>query len=274
MVDTHRISPQFIDGPKGRLYTVLFGPNNNETTECIVVIPALAEEMNRCRYMVNMLAQASAKHNLSVLHADFYGTGDSDGEHSDCSIESWIEDISTAIEHCRSLGFQKISLLAIRHGALLLPSVVQRHPDIARILLWQPVIDGKQAVTQFLRIRIAAAMARNEQAESTKDLIEQLERGEALEVSGYDVAPELLLNMQSLNISKSPVSEIPCNWYSVIPSADRKVPRPELAAIDAWNEQNPSVSHHVVIGAAFWQAHERTLAPELIDVTTEQLANK
>jgi exosortase A-associated hydrolase 2 len=267
---THsRLDPAFIEGSKGSLFALHHVPEKvSDSTECIVAIPSFAEEMNRCRYMQTMLAQALNKQGHALVSVDPYGTGDSSGDFVEASWEQWIQDTIDATHYAKQLGYKKISLLAVRLGALLAMAAAPEIENLHRMIFWQPVTNGKASLNQFLRIKIAASMGRDEKAETTAHLEELLKEGKNIEVAGYDISPELFSGIQAAHYNNHLDSlSCPVSWFTVLASAERKTPRGDLQAMDKWREQGVQIDHKTVIGPAFWQAHERTLAPELITAT-------
>ena len=263
------LKPGFIDGEKGALFAMHHEPNTQgPLNECVVVLPAFAEEMNRCRYMQTLLAQALTAQGIGLLAVDPFGTGDSAGDFQDADWSGWVTDSTQAASYASTLGYQRVSLLGIRIGALLALEAAPNIANLAQLLFWQPVYNGKATLTQFLRLKIAAAMARGEDGITTAQLEEQINQGNSIQIAGYDVSPELYNGIKQAHISnhfetlKSPVS-----WFSVLPSADKKPPRADLQTIEKLRNHNIEVQQHTVIGPAFWQAHERTLAPNLIPAT-------
>lgn len=268
-----RLDPAFIQGSKGALFALHHPPAQIlGSTECFVTVPSFAEEMNRCRYMQTLLAQALNKQGHALVSVDPYGTGDSSGDFTEANWEQWIQDTIDATHYARQLGYQKISFLAVRLGALLAMAAAPAIDNLHRMIFWQPVINGKASLNQFLRIKIAASMGRDEKAETTSHLEALLKEGKNIEVAGYDVSPELFNGIQAAHYNNHLDSlSCPVSWFTVLASAERKTPRGDMQAIEKWRDQGVQIDHQTVIGPAFWQAHERTLAPELITATINYL---
>jgi exosortase A-associated hydrolase 2 len=268
-----RIDPAFIEGSKGPLFALHHPPVHiNNSTECVVVIPSFAEEMNRCRYMQTLLAQELNKQNHALISVDPYGTGDSAGDFAEASWTQWIEDTISAAHYAEQLGYTRISFLAVRLGTLLAMAAAPSIKNLKRIILWQPVTNGKATLNQFLRIKIAASMGRDEKAETTAHLEKILSEGKSIEVAGYDVSPPLFQGIQSAHIDNHlDTTSIPITWFTVLANEERKTPRIDLQTIEKWRGQGAEINHQTAIGPAFWQAHERTLAPNLITATMDYL---
>lgn len=266
--NTH-LDPAFIEGSKGPLFALHHAPAQiDDSTECIIVIPSFAEEMNRCRYMQTMLAQALNKQGHALISVDPYGTGDSSGQFVEADWDQWIQDAISSANYAKQLGYKNISFLAMRLGTLLAMAAAPFVENLKRIIFWQPVLNGKTTLNQFLRIKIAASMGRDEEAETTTHLEALLNEGKNIEVAGYDVSPTLFKGIQAAHYSNHlDTNSVPIAWFTLLASAERKTPRGDLQAIEKWRAEGTHIDHHTAIGPAFWQAHERTLAPELITAT-------
>lgn len=269
MPSQYRIKADLIQGGAGKLFALHYAPQNiTSDTECFVVAASFAEEMNRCRYMNTMFAQQISQFNYGFLSIDAYGTGDSEGEFKDSNWEQSCQDLLGAVTYARTLGYQKISILGVRLGALQALQVAQETKHLQRLILWQPVISGQAALIQFLRIRIAASMQRGEQQETVQDLENQINSGQHISVSGYDIGPALFKGIKAAKFDSLVDSlVVPVGWFTVITSADRKTPRSDMMMIEKWRQKGARIDHQEIIGPPFWLAHERTLVPELIEAT-------
>ncbi len=269
MQPAFHIVPEFIQGSAGKLFSLHYAPNHiSKASECVIVAASFAEEMNRCRYMGTMLAQQLSQQNIGFLTVDAYGTGDSEGEFKDSSWKQCYEDLMTALSYARNLGYQQLSILGVRLGALHAMQACAEIKNLKRLILWQPVISGQTALTQFLRIKIAASMQRDEKPETTHDLEKQIENGQHISVSGYEVGPALFKGIKAAKFeSYIDTAALPVGWFTIISSSDRKTPRGDTIMIEKWRQKGAMIEHREIVGPPFWLAHERTLVPELVDAT-------
>ncbi len=264
------IQAEFLDGTGGQLFAVHRRAREiSDESECFVVVPPFAEEMNRCRYMCTLLGQALAPlSSKGLLTVDPLGTGDSQGEFGQATWQQWGDDIATAAEYARSVGYGKISLLAIRHGALLAFDRLEDFGALNRVLLWQPVTNGKSALTQFLRLRVAAAASRGEDGVTTAALEAEIDAGRAIDIAGYEVSPELFAGLKASRLDTDYPGVIPrVAWITTLPSEDRTPTRAENTSIEKLRGAGVTVDHKIAYGPSYWQVHERTLAPDVIDTT-------
>ena len=91
-------------------------------------------------------------------------------------------------------------------------------------------------------------------------------------MAGYDVSPALFRGVQAAHFDQylSPVNA-PISWFTVLASEERSTPRADLKTIEQWRSEGKQIEHLTSIGPAFWQAHERTLAPNLVNETISHL---
>lgn len=270
-----RIEADYIRGGAGKLFALHYAPPNiTDKSECIVVAASFAEEMNRCRYMSTMFAQQISQFDFGFLSVDAYGTGDSEGEYKDSSWNQSCQDLQTAITYAGTLGYQKVSILGVRLGALQAMQAAGTTECLQRLIFWQPVINGQAALTQFLRIRIAASMQRGEQQETIQELESLINNGRHISVSGYDVGPDLFKGIKAAKFDSFINSlAVPVGWFTVIASSDRKTPKGDMMMIEKLRQHDIRVDHQEIIGPPFWLAHERTLVPELVEATVRYVTH-
>jgi exosortase A-associated hydrolase 2 len=262
--------PLFIDRPGGDLFA-LYHPPQRSPQGGVVYIPPFAEEMNRSRRMAALQARALAGSGWGTLLIDPFGCGDSAGDFADARWGRWVADAGAAIDWLGSRGHHTIALMGLRLGAMVAVAAANARADaISRLLLWQPVTGGKTFLTQFLRIRTAAALARGEEAETTAALRGRLDAGETLEIAGYDIAPALAQALDSRSLDRmTPPAGIAVDWLEVAAEDGRELPPASRRVIEAWREAGVPVKAETVAGEPFWRIEETTLAPSLIARTRE-----
>jgi exosortase A-associated hydrolase 2 len=265
------VQPFFLDTPGGRVFAVHHAPD--AVRGHVLCIPPFNEEMNRCRSMLTLQAQALAAGGYGTLVIDLFGTGDSDGEHADGRWELWQDNIGAAVRRLDERG-GCMSILGVRMGVILAAEWLQANPQPLRSLVaWQPVVDGKQHLTQFLRVRIAAALDRTDAPkESTSSLRAALASGDTIEVGGYELHPALASAIDSRTLVRTiPPPATRVAWLEQRGSSG-DTPSPASAkAIEAWAGSGVEVTVLGFDGPAFWQLHERAVAVDAIARTTRWL---
>lgn len=260
--------PFFMDVPGGRLFAVHHRPADGQPLlGNVLCVPPFNEEMNRCRSMVTLQARALAQVGIGTLLVDLHGTGDSAGEFRDARWSIWLDNIRASIAWLQRQPGGCRFLWGIRLGALLASQVHgEMGADAPALMLWQPVVDGKQHFTQFLRIRIAAEMNLVGVPKlTTNSMREQLARGENIEVAGYEIHPDLGQPLDASRLAAvPPAAGKPLLWLEqAIPGMESVSPASQTL-LDKWRQAGLTVDVQTFDGAAFWQVHERVTAPDAL----------
>ena len=266
-----------MDTPSGRLFAVHHRPAGAERShgQVLCVLP-FNEEMNRCRNMITLQAQALAEIGFSTLVLDMLGTGDSEGQHVDARWSLWLENLAAGKAWLGTQPGGCRVIWGIRLGAILAARVhaASADPRVA-LLLWQPVADGKTHLTQFFRVRIAANMDRvGLPKETTASMREKLAAGQSVEVAGYEIHPELAAAIDAAKLTQHTLAPGTHVLWLENAAADKPELTPGSQALLAcWPGAEATVDARVFGGPAFWQVYERAVAPAAIAQTTAWLKN-
>jgi exosortase A-associated hydrolase 2 len=264
------IVPLFLDGPAGRLFAVHHAAASESGPRSgLVYVPPFAEEMNRSRRMAALQARALAAQGTAVLLLDLFGTGDSAGDFEDARWPIWLADVEAAARWLEMHDRCPVGLWGLRLGALLAVAAAADQPGrFERLLLWQPVTDGKAMLTQFLRIRVAAGMS-EASGEKTEELRARWARGEPLEIAGYTVSPELAFAVDGVRMDGlRPGKGAHLQWFEVAAERSERLLPSSQRVIETWRQAGLRGSAMTVEGDPFWALQETTLAPDLIAATT------
>lgn len=265
------LRPIFIESPSGRLFA-LHHPSVSGSDErrAVLFVPPFAEEMNRSRRMAALQARAFAAAGVDALLLDLFGTGDSDGDFRQARLPLWLDDITAAADWLEAQGVTSLCLWGLRLGALLVCEVAARQPArFKRLLLWQPVTDAKLMLTQFLRIRVAAAMAEGGTAEKTEELRARFAAGSSVEVAGYELSSELALALDGLRLDALDLAaDTRVDWLDVAAESSNRISPAGERVAETWRKAGIHLSTATVSGDPFWTLQETTLAPELLTATT------
>jgi len=266
--------PLLIDGSRGSLAAMYYAPPAGVAPRGdLLLLPPFAEEMNRCRAMVSLQARRLTAVGVGTLVLDPYGTGDSAGEFVEATWASWRDDLARGIGWLDRHGQGCVGLWGVRLGALMASELARMHPQVRRLLLWQPVFDGKGFYTQFLRIRIAAEMNLPERVKTTGELRRKSSDGEAIEVSGYEIGPVLAAELDALALDLAALAPpLHTDWFEVQGSAEDPIPVASRKLIDVLRSRGATLEAELVLGPSFWQVHERELALSLIEATARRVA--
>lgn len=268
---TGALQPAFIAGGAGRLFISCFAPAAG-TDRWLLFVPPFAEEANKSRRMLARLGHALAERGMGLCLPDLYGTGDSAGDFGDARVDIWQDDIArTAGWLADAHGCRALTLGGLRLGVPLALSALDRLPPLAGQLFWQPVAKGQQQLTQFLRLRQAAAVMAGGKA-SLKDMQAALDAGETLEVAGYALHPQLAGALAGLDLAAlMPAARVPLHWLELSRDPARPVTPVSRQVIDAWRHAGIAVQPQGVPGDPFWAVQELVDAPALIAASVDCL---
>lgn len=232
-----------------------------------------AEEMNKARRMAALQARALAAAGWAVLQLDLHGCGDSAGDFGDASWDSWRADVALGLDWLHAtLGGQlpqAPGLWGLRLGALLALDYAARPAGRApaQLLLWQPVLQGASHLTQFLRLRVAAQMLGEGNADGGTDALRaSLAGGTPLEVAGYTLAPAMASALDALDASRLP-PPCPVNWLEVAAAEGRPLPPLAQRVLQGWQAAGVDARAQCVAGPQFWATQEIAEAPALLAAT-------
>jgi exosortase A-associated hydrolase 2 len=148
----------FLPSSRGDLYVARWVPDRQPSAS-VLFVPPFAEEMNKCRPMLALTARQIASAGVQAIAVDLLGTGDSAGEFRDARLDDWRQDLDLVADWAVREGAPVTGVVGMRFGALLALELASRLPGPLRIALWQPVASGQLQLTQFLRLRVAGALA-------------------------------------------------------------------------------------------------------------------
>lgn len=268
--------PFFLKGTAGKLFSIYYPPSGDRLPERYVLhIPAFAEEMNNSRRMVARQARELAKNGYAVLVFDLFGTGDSEGDFSEATWAIWHKDIDIACQWLIAQGALSIDLWGIRCGVLLAMDFVKNSTvKVDKLLCWQPVLNGETFAMQFLRLRAAAAMMnKNVPQEKTSNLKQQLLDGQAIEVAGYILNPDLIKPLMTLpanNIDLDNAEEI--IFFELVNSHEKNISPVNIKFVEQLQNKGKAVSIKTVVGSPFWLTQAIAEVPELLTETIASLA--
>jgi len=262
--------PFFLPLEQGDRFCILHRPDAAVCKGAILYIHPFAEELNRCRRMAALQARALRAAGWAVLQIDLFGCGDSAGEFVNATWLRWIEDVIEAARWLEGETGHAPALWGLRAGCLL---ATQAAPGLAssRLLLWQPVVSGRQFLQQFLRLRIGSQIVSNAGANVTVgELREALQAGRAVEVTGYTLSPGLASGLDAADL-RPPDAAGAVIWLEVSAAPQAALLPASVTYVERWRAAGHSIDMRAVAGPPFWQTPEIAEAPELVRATLEAI---
>jgi len=232
----------------------------------VVYVQPFAEEMNKSRRMAALQSRALAEAGYAVLQVDLHGCGDSSGEFHEASWESWVDDVLMSARWLEASQGGPLVFWGLRTGALLASEAASRLGPDQRLLLWQPVTNGKTTLQQFLRLRAAADMGQSGGKGVVQQLRADLEAGAPVDVAGYRLAPAVALGLERARLGVTqPPGKVA--WLEVSSRERAELLPGSASVVEDWRAQDVQLWPEVVNGPAFWQTQEIEDAPALLPAT-------
>lgn len=255
----------FLDGPAGKRFCLVTRPDGDPVGGLLYLHP-FAEELNKSRRMAALAAREFAERGWCVLQLDCHGCGDSAGDFGDATWNGWIADVGLGWDWlCRHVD-APVALWSLRGGSLLAADWLARVDARPPLLMWQPVTNGKQHLTQFLRLKAASEMLAESDAKAVMAKIrDELKAGCEVEVAGYRLSPALASGLDAAAL------RLPASFPSPVAllelaSGERADVSPALrTSVSRWAADGTPVTAEAVPGPPFWQTQEIEIAPGLIE---------
>ena len=96
------------------------------------------------------LASMLSRDGFHVLRFDWSGTGDSWGETTDGTFETWLADIGLAAQELRDASAARsVAIVGMRLGAALAALACAQGLEAERLVLWEPVVTGRRYIAEL-----------------------------------------------------------------------------------------------------------------------------
>lgn len=243
----------------------------------VLYIHPWAEEMNKSRRMAALASHALAVEGWAVLQVDLLGCGDSSGDFGDATWQAWIDDVTGAAQWlaARHPG-APLWLWGLRAGALLATEAAPHINAPLNLLFWQPALQGKALLQQFLRLKAVAQLAVGGGKAILHAARAELAASRPVEVTGYVLPAALARGLEAATLAPPLPSALPSGrlvWLEVSSQAEATLAPAAHAALPRWHAAGWQLQGQVVTGPAFWQTTEIEDAPALLAATVAALNN-
>ncbi|SEA99142.1 serine aminopeptidase domain-containing protein [Variovorax sp. YR216] len=141
------MTPMLFGPPSRQLFGLFHAPERDSNLAVLICMP-IGQEAIRAHRLFRVLSDRLARSGTAVLRFDYHGTGDSPGDDLSGELEGWRRDVCTAHEELRRrVGGRRILWLGARLGAsAAVLAAKSGHCDPARLILWDPIIDGARYI--------------------------------------------------------------------------------------------------------------------------------
>lgn len=148
------MQPFYFGTSQEQLFGVYHAPEGRAVRNgAVLLCHPLGHEYLRAHRAFRNLAATLASQGFHVLRFDYFGTGDSSGDAEQTTVARCLADLADAIQELKDIsGASKVSLVGLRLGATFAAFASVNRRDIDRIVLWDPVSDGKAYVNDLLTL--------------------------------------------------------------------------------------------------------------------------
>ena len=196
-------TPFFFQNGSYNLFGVLHKPMDGANGMGFVFVHPFAEEKLWTQRVFVSFARELAVRGYSVLRVDFMGHGDSDGNFEDSSVETQLSDIQCTLLTLKERApyINEFGLLGLRFGATLAAVSAGKLPDIKKLILWDPIVDGSKYMQEMLRINLTTQTTVYKEIRHTRnDLVQMMKEGKTVNVDGYEMSYILFEQASSINL--------------------------------------------------------------------------
>jgi alpha/beta superfamily hydrolase len=174
------------------VFGILHLPDGEATHGIVFCSPFAEEQKSTYRVFVEFARQLAEK-GVASLRFDYRGTGDSDGFFQDYLLADWIGDTVSAIDCLKEKsGLDKVCVLGVRFGGFIGIQAAQQSGSVSDLILWQPIISGKQFHRQEMRrFMIRQMMTSGKATKGEEDLASDAEEDNVVDMDGYLMRKEL-----------------------------------------------------------------------------------
>jgi exosortase A-associated hydrolase 2 len=259
------MQPFYFGTSQKQLFGVYHAPEMKTARQsAILLCQPLGHEYLRAHRAFRNLAVSLAAQGFHVLRFDYFGCGDSGGNLQDVTVAQCLADLSAAVDELKdTAGAPKVTLIGLRFGATLAALTANRRLDIDRVVLWDPVLDGRQYLDAVRHLHVGWLRDRMG--------VGAVNEAGADELLGFQVTETMRSEMDAATLSPLPQLRARGVWLMV--SEDETGYRNLLANLE---QAGATVTYSVVPGDGDWQqpdlVHQTLLPHAMVKAITLAMA--
>ena len=189
------INPFFF-GERQHLFGILDSPDSGLIVERgVLVCYPIGQEYMHSHRSFRLLSSQFARTGIQCMRFDYSCTGDSIGETHECDLNQWTADVDAAVDYLEGKQLKgKVSIVGYRVGAAIATLAACQRGGIDSLVLWEPVLDGKQYLAEESAYQSAWLTRQGEVF--GRGVVEDV-GGELL---GFPFPADLRMSLKSLNL--------------------------------------------------------------------------
>ncbi len=175
---------------EGGLFGVSYKPNT-PTHGAVVICPAILSEYDHTYSIDVSLARALAARGIAVHRLHYRGSGHSDGEPSEMTFQTMLEDaLAASARFSAEVGVEQPLILGVRFGALVAAAVADAGGG-APLVLWEPALGGRAYFRDAWRADMMFQINEGVKPATRDAFPALLERDNQVDVLGYPICKAL-----------------------------------------------------------------------------------
>jgi exosortase A-associated hydrolase 2 len=200
----------FFEHEGSKLFAILHVPDPGDPrsvprqSKGVVFCHPFAEEKALSHRVMVDFARFLCSNGYHVLRFDYRGCGDSEGDFEQATVTSRLSDIERAMGvFGERTGVTEPLLFGLRFGGTLAAMVAEANSRVHGMILWEPVVQVRIYLLQFLRMQVMAEKFREGKVRMTRDeLLKELKEGRCVDVLGFMLGPGFFEECMGLDILK------------------------------------------------------------------------
>lgn len=158
------IKPNFFNSNNQRLFGIHYQPpisSNQSQRHAILMCHPLGHEYVRSYRNLQQLAILLAQAGFDVFRFDYLGTGNSEGNSTQTTVQQCTQDIQSASRYIKEQSqCEQLSVIAVRMGAPL--ALQSKLENISNFIAWDPIAQGSEhlKLLEKLHHKILTGMVR------------------------------------------------------------------------------------------------------------------
>jgi hypothetical protein len=187
----------FYGTPGNRVFGVSYRPAGSAAAgsaaagEPVLICPPLLSEFDQSYSVCVSLGRELARRGVPAFSFHYRGTGHSDGEAADLSLETMREDMATTAERIAGeTGRRDPVVVATRLSAIAAASA-PAEIGAQRLVLWEPALNGRRYFREAWRADMMFQINEGASTQERETFAAQLERTGQVDVLGYPIGRAL-----------------------------------------------------------------------------------
>jgi len=196
------LEPFFFGKAHRRLFGCCHYPSkNNYRREAVILCQTIGHEYVHSHRAIFQLAMRLASIGFMTLRFDYFGCGDSNGNFEEGSLDSWVEDVKTAIEEMQiRTGIRNVCLVGCRIGATLALKAATKSTSVKYLVLWEVVNNGLGYLQEAARMQGDLSRALGSRIDPS-----QADVSLPSEMMGFPFTTELIQDFKALALTTSDI---------------------------------------------------------------------